>query len=41
VDIKKGGGPDSNLNFYDQMARVEKGWVEHEFVLLIICCIAT
>jgi hypothetical protein len=40
VDIKR-GGPDSNLNFYDQMVRVEKGWVEHEFVPFIICCIAT
>ncbi len=41
MDIKRGGCPDSNLNFYDQMVRVEKGWVEHEFVLFIICCIAT
>ncbi len=41
MDIKRGGSPDSNLNFYDQMVRVEKGWVEHEFVLFIICCIAT
>jgi hypothetical protein len=41
VDIKSGGSPDSNLNFYDQMVRVEKGWMEHEFVLFIICRIAT
>ncbi len=41
VDIKRGGSPDSNLNFYDQMVRVGKGWVEHEFVLFIICHIAT
>ncbi len=40
LDIKRGGSPDCNLNFYDQMVRVEKGWVEHEFVLLIIYCIA-
>jgi len=36
-----GGSPDSNLNFYDQMVRVEKGWVEQEFVLFIHCRIAT
>jgi hypothetical protein len=30
VDIKRGGSSDSNLNFYDQMVRVEKGWVEQE-----------
>jgi len=42
VDIKTGGSPDSNLNFYDQMVTVGKGWVEYdEFVLFIICCIAT
>jgi hypothetical protein len=41
VDIERGGSPDSNLNFYDQMVRVEKGWVDHEFVLFIICRIAT
>ncbi len=41
ADIKKGGSPDSNLNFYDQVVRVGKGWVEHEFVLFIICRIAT
>jgi hypothetical protein len=41
MDIKSGGSPDSNLNFYDQMVRVEKGWVEHEFVLFIICHITT
>jgi hypothetical protein len=41
VDIKRGGSPDSNLNFYDQMVRVEKGWVEQEFVFFIICHIAT
>ncbi len=40
MDIKRGGNPDSNLNFYGQMVRVEKGWVEHELVLFIICCIA-
>ncbi len=40
VDIKRGGSPDSNLNFYDQMVRVEIGWVEHELVLYIIFCIA-
>ncbi len=33
VDIKKGGSPDSNLTFYDQVVRVEKGWVEQEFEL--------
>ncbi len=38
--MKRGGSLDSNLNFYDQMIRVEEGWVEHEFVLFIICCIA-
>jgi hypothetical protein len=41
VDIKKGGSLDSNLNFYDQVVRVGKGWVEHEFVLFIIGHIAT
>jgi hypothetical protein len=41
VDIKRGGSPNSNLNFYDQIVRVEKGWGEHEFVLFFICCIAT
>jgi hypothetical protein len=41
VDIKRGGSPDSNMNFYDQMVKVGKGWVEHEFVLFIICRIAT
>ena len=41
MDIKRGQSPDSNLNFYDKMVRVEKGWVEHEFVLFIICCITT
>ncbi len=41
MDIKRGGNPDSNLNFYDEVVRVEKGWVEHEFVLFIICYIAT
>ncbi len=41
VDIKKGRSPDINLNFYDQVVRVGKGWVEHEFVLFIICRIAT
>ncbi len=40
-DIKRGKGPDSNLKFYDQVVRVGKGWVEHEFVLFIICRIAT
>ena len=39
VDIKKGGSPDSNRNFYDQVIRVEKGWVEQEFVLLIIAAL--
>jgi hypothetical protein len=41
VDIKRGGSPDSNLNFYDPMVSGAKGWVEHEFVLFIICRIAT
>ena len=41
MDIRSGGSLDSNLIFYDQMVRVEKGWVEHEFVLFIICHIAT
>jgi hypothetical protein len=27
VDIKRGESPDSNLNFHDQVVRVEKGWV--------------
>ncbi len=38
VDIKSNL---SNLNFYDQLVRVEKGWVEHEFLPFIIYCIAT
>ncbi len=29
------------MNFYDQVVRVGKGWVEHEFVIFIICRIAT
>ncbi len=33
MDTKKGGSPDRNLNFYDQVVRVGKGWVKHEFVL--------
>jgi hypothetical protein len=37
VDIKRVGSPDSNLNFYDQVVGVGKGWVEHEIVLFIIC----
>ncbi len=41
VDIKRGGSLDSNLNFYDHVVRVEKGWVEQEFVLFIHCRIAT
>ncbi len=41
VDIKRGESPDSTLNFYDQVVRVGKGWVEHEFVLFITCLIAT
>jgi hypothetical protein len=41
MDIKRDGSPDFNLNFYDQMVRVEKGWAEHEFVLFITCRIAT
>ncbi len=41
MDIKWGGSQNSILNFYDQMVRAEKGWVEHEFVLFIICHIAT
>jgi len=40
VDIKRGGSQDSNLNFYDQVVRMEKGWLEQEFVLFIHCCIA-
>jgi hypothetical protein len=39
--IKQGGYPDSNLNFYDQVVRMEKGWAEHELVLFITCHIAT
>jgi hypothetical protein len=38
VDIKRGESPDSNLNFHDQEVRVEKGWVETEFVLFLINC---
>jgi len=41
VDIKRDGSQGSNLNFYDQVVRVEKGWVEQEFVLFIHCHIAT
>ncbi len=41
MEIKRGGAPDSNLNFFDQMVCVEKGWVEHLFVLFIIFHIAT
>ncbi len=40
MDIERGGSPDSNLNFYDQVVSVEKGWVEQEFVLFIQCRIA-
>ncbi len=31
---------DYYLGFYE-IVRVEKGWVEYEFGLFIICCIAT
>ncbi len=41
MDIKRGGSPDSNLNLYDQIVRVKKGWVEQEFVLFIHSRIAT
>jgi len=41
MDIKQGGSPDSNLNFYDQVVRVGIEWVEHELVLFITCYIAT
>jgi len=41
MDVKRGGSPHSNLNFYDQVVRVGVEWVEHEFVLFIICHIAT
>ncbi len=41
MDIKQGGSPDSNLNFYDQVVRVGMEWVEHELVLFITCHIAT
>jgi hypothetical protein len=35
--IKRGGSPDSDLDFlWDQVVKVEKGWVEQEFVLLVI-----
>ncbi len=34
-------GANSNLSFCDQMVRVEKGWVENEFVLFVICQITT
>ncbi len=37
MDIKRGASPDSNLNFYHQMVKVYKAWVEHDFVLFIIC----
>ena len=41
MDIKRGGSLDSNLNFYDQMVKVEEGWVENELVFFIICRITT
>jgi hypothetical protein len=37
--IKRGGSPNSDLDFYDQVVIVEKGWVEQEFVLLIIAAL--
>ncbi len=40
MDIKRGGSLDIKLNFDDQIVRVEKGLVEHEFVRFIIFCIA-
>jgi len=33
---EKGSSPGSNLNFYDQMVREEKGWVEHEFLCSLL-----
>jgi hypothetical protein len=37
LDILKGvGGQIVIWTFYDQVVKVEKGWVEQEFVLLII-----
>ncbi len=33
MDIKRGGSPDSNLNFYDKVVRVEKGgWNKSLFI---------
>jgi hypothetical protein len=34
-----GGSPDSDLDFYDQVVKVEKGLVEQELVLLIIAAL--
>jgi hypothetical protein len=37
LDILKGLGAQIVIwTFYDQVVKVEKGWVEQEFVLLII-----
>jgi hypothetical protein len=37
LDILKGVGAQIVIwTFYDQVVKVEKGWVEQEFVLLII-----
>jgi len=40
LDILKGVGAQIVIwNFYDQVVKVEKGWVEQEFVLLIIAAL--
>ncbi len=36
LNMKRGGSQDSNLELYDQVVKVGEGWVELEFVLLII-----
>ncbi len=39
MDIKRGGSADSNLNFYDQVVRVEKGWRSKSLCSLFIAAL--
>ncbi len=34
-----GKSPDSDLDFFDQVVKVENGWAGQEFVLLIIAAL--
>ncbi len=40
LKYQRAGSQDSNLEPYDQVVKVEEGWVDLEPVLLIICRVA-